>query len=248
MKITSLFIQNFRKLYRCRIDIAEASTVFVGANNSGKTSAMYAIGKFLGKGKRFLFNDFTITNHKCINVIGSGWTDAAGQKPKDISDWMHILPSMDVWLDVEESNFQHIAPIIPTLDWNGGKLGVRIVYQPDIDKLEDLYNKYTAAFRNARELERHRPEGSTIALFPSSLSDFLAHDDNLGKFFTLQTYILDPARSDTDEIQETDLDMACSDMNPLSKIIKVDFIDAERGLVDSEKRDGDLVADGKLST
>lgn len=70
MKITSLFIQNFRKLYRCRIDIADETTVFVGANNSGKTSAMYAIGKFLGK-RRFLFNDFTITNHKSIDAIGN---------------------------------------------------------------------------------------------------------------------------------------------------------------------------------
>lgn len=247
MRITSIYIQNFRKLYQCKIDIADTTTVFVGANNSGKTSAMYAIGKFLGK-RRFLFNDFTITNHKRIDGIGSVWTDPNGQKPKDISGWLPILPSMDIWLDVEESNFQHIAPIIPTLDWDGGKLGVRIVYQPDSDKLEDLYNRYTTEFFDARELERHKPEGSTIALPPGSLSDFLAHDDNLGKYFTLQTYILDPTKADNTEIQETDLGMACSDMNPLSKIIKVDYIDAERGLFDSEKKDGGVVGDGKLST
>ncbi len=247
MKITSLFIQNFRKLYRCRIDIADETTVFVGANNSGKTSAMYAIGKFLGK-RRFLFNDFTITNHKSIDAIGNEWTSPDGQKPKDIVNWLPILPSMDVWLDVEKNNFQHIAPIIPTLDWNGGKLGVRIVYQPDIDKLEDLYNRYTTAFHDARELERDKPNGSTIALFPGVLSDFLSHEDNLNKFFTLRTYVLDPSKAGNPEIQKTDLDMVCADANPLSKIIKVDFIDAERGLVDSEERDGENVRDGKLST
>ena len=247
MKITSIYIQNFRKLYQCKIDIADKTTVFVGANNSGKTSAMYAIGKFLGK-RRFLFNDFTITNHKSIDEIGKEWTNSDGQKPRDIKSWLSVLPSMDVWLDVEESNFQHIAPIIPTLDWAGGSLGVRIVYQPDSDKLEDFYNRYTTAFHDARKLEGHKPEGSTISLSPRSLSDFLAHDDNLGKFFTLQTYILDPAKADNVEIQETDLDMACLDVNPLSKIIKVDFIDAERGLVDAEKRDGEFARDGKLST
>lgn len=247
MKITSLFIQNFRKLYRCRIDIADETTVFVGANNSGKTSAMYAIGKFLGK-RRFLFNDFTIINHKSIDAIGNEWTSPDGRKPKDIVNWLPILPSMDVWLDVEENNFQHIAPIIPTLDWNGGKLGVRIVYQPDIDKLEDLYNRYTTAFHDARELERDKPTGSTIALFPGALSDFLSHEDNLNKFFTLRTYVLDPSKAGNPEIQKTDLDMVCADANPLSKIIKVDFIDAERGLVDSEERDGENARDGKLST
>lgn len=247
MKITSLFIQNFRKLYRCRIDVADETTVFVGANNSGKTSAMYAIGKFLGK-RRFVFNDFTITNHKSIDAIGSEWTAPDGQKPKDISNWLPMLPSMDIWLDVEESNFQHIAPIIPTLDWTGGKLGVRIIYQPDIDKLDDFYNRYTSAFNAARELDGQKPEGCKVQLSPHSLSDFLSRDENLNTFFTLQTYILDPAKADNAEIQATDLDMACPDRNPLSKIIKVDFIDAERGLSDAEKRDGDTVADGKLST
>ena len=47
MKISSVYIQNFKKLYRCKIDFSMDTTLFVGANNSGKTSAMDALGKFL---------------------------------------------------------------------------------------------------------------------------------------------------------------------------------------------------------
>lgn len=47
MKILTINIQNFRKLAQCRIDVSNETTIFVGANNSGKTSAMDALGKFL---------------------------------------------------------------------------------------------------------------------------------------------------------------------------------------------------------
>lgn len=47
MRIESIKIQNFRKLLQCHIDFSEKTTLFVGANNSGKTSAMDALGKFL---------------------------------------------------------------------------------------------------------------------------------------------------------------------------------------------------------
>ena len=49
MKIQSVHIRNFRKLKNCHIDFGERETVFVGANNSGKTSAISAIVWFLKK-------------------------------------------------------------------------------------------------------------------------------------------------------------------------------------------------------
>ena len=63
MKISSVYIQNFKKLYRCKIDFSMDTTLFVGANNSGKTSAMDALGKFLAD-RPFVFNDFTISNRE----------------------------------------------------------------------------------------------------------------------------------------------------------------------------------------
>ena len=47
MRIIGIDIQNFRKLFGCHIDISKETTLFVGANNSGKTSAMDALAKFL---------------------------------------------------------------------------------------------------------------------------------------------------------------------------------------------------------
>lgn len=43
MHIKHVEIGNFRKLKTVRIDFASETTIFVGANNSGKTSAMVAL-------------------------------------------------------------------------------------------------------------------------------------------------------------------------------------------------------------
>lgn len=43
MKIVYIDIQNYRKLKSCRISLTEEETLLVGANNSGKTSAMDAL-------------------------------------------------------------------------------------------------------------------------------------------------------------------------------------------------------------
>jgi predicted ATP-dependent endonuclease of OLD family len=46
MHIQHIEVGNFRKLKAVRIDFSETNTVFVGANNSGKTSAMVALRRF----------------------------------------------------------------------------------------------------------------------------------------------------------------------------------------------------------
>ena len=49
MNIAFVEIRNFRRLKSCRVDLGAKTTVFVGANNSEKTSAMFAFVKFLKK-------------------------------------------------------------------------------------------------------------------------------------------------------------------------------------------------------
>lgn len=49
MKIDFVKIKNFRKLQSCKIEFSDKETIFVGANNSGKTTAMDALITFLEK-------------------------------------------------------------------------------------------------------------------------------------------------------------------------------------------------------
>lgn len=150
MLISAIVIQNFRKLYRCHIDISKQTTLFVGANNSGKTSAMDALNKFLAS-RNFVYNDITISNRRIINSIGDKWVDPNCEQPSDLAEWDSIVPKMDIWLEVADNEFHYVSALIPTLKWRGGRLGVRLALFPkDISK---LFADYRKEFLAARKTE-----------------------------------------------------------------------------------------------
>jgi predicted ATP-dependent endonuclease of OLD family len=60
MKIERISIRNFRRLENVTIGIEEGDTVFVGPNNSGKTSATAIFRSFLGH-RSFSIHDFTVS-------------------------------------------------------------------------------------------------------------------------------------------------------------------------------------------
>ena len=78
MRIDFVEIANFRKLLSTRIGLSQDKTVFVGANNSGKTSAITALRYFLVDRERssFCFNDFTLAHRPGIDAMGAAWEAA----------------------------------------------------------------------------------------------------------------------------------------------------------------------------
>ena len=190
MKIDSIDIQNFRKLLQCHIDFSDNTTLFVGANNSGKTSAMDALGKFLAD-RQFVFNDFTLSNHETINTIGNKWEDPMCERPDSLIDWISFLPAMDVWIDVSPQDIHHVVGIIPTLKWRGGLLGVRLLYQPR--KIDTLFSDYRDAFFAARKTEKADPDNTKISLFPKNLCEFI--EKKLTVYFAIKSYVLDPQKA-----------------------------------------------------
>lgn len=230
MEISSVFIQNFRKLYRCHIDFSNDVTMFVGANNSGKTSAMDALGKFLAD-RPFTFNDITISNRDLINDIGRKWEEKDCKEPDSISEWKDILPSLDVWLNITPQDIHYVIEIIPTLKWRGGLLGVRLLYQPR--KIENLFSDYREAFFAARDTEES--SNIKVSLFPNNLCEYL--ERKISSSFFIKSYVLNPEKYSVESLQETSFEMECSVDNPLKGIIRVDMIDAQRNLSDPDKND-----------
>jgi len=173
MRIAFINITNFRKLKSVKIDFSIDKTLFVGANNSGKTSAMDALRKFLvkGDGNGFIYNDITATNRRLINMIGEKWIADDAEKPKDLIDWGNITPALDVWLDVEHNEFHYVANIIPTLDWEGGYLGVRLCLLPK--DFETLFDDYRESYFQSRKTESSSENEEGLKLHPKNLCEFI---------------------------------------------------------------------------
>lgn len=124
MRIKFVEISNFRKLRTTHLDFDQRTTILVGANNSGKTSAMVALRIVLLSPSRLALRDVTIANWIKVDLLGEQWEADADPTV----DFDALLPSLDVWLDVPLSEIQHVVHILPTLDWSGGLLGVRLKY------------------------------------------------------------------------------------------------------------------------
>lgn len=198
MHIEFVEIQNFRRLKSIRIDFTPRTTVFVGANNSGKTSAITALRCFLVNQSSFTTNDFTLSNWVRINKIGEEWESLAsppGSTGFSLTDWGAVLPSLDLWLQVGDDEIHYVNDLLPSLDWEGGLLGVRLRLEPK--NVDDLYKEYVSAIRGARETVKAAqgqlgPGTQAVALWPRNMRDFL--ERKLITFLAVRAYSLDPAK------------------------------------------------------
>ncbi len=264
MRIEFIEIANFRKLRSTRVGFSKEKTVFVGANNSGKTSAMVALRYFLVERERssFSLNDFTLSHWPKINSMGDHWEKAKrADEPLPAPSWDDVLPSLDVWLNVEDSELHYVQKILPSLDWEGGLLGVRLRFEPK-DAL-DLQKEYLVARADAEFMlvagtemaEKNKAEGGagevfTVSLWPQNLTEFLQR--RLRSFFSVKAYVLDP-----DKCKNPEYGLAQSQVlpegsepvqvDPFKGLIRIDEISAQRGFgqannAKNEESDSDVAA------
>ncbi len=230
MKISFVELQNFRKLKCCRIDFSNKETIFVGANNSGKTSAMDALILFLKEKSNFKTQDITLSNWKSIDEIGQSWLDRKKDEEIDykIKEWDDLLPQLDIWLNVEEDEIHYVSHLIPTLDWDGGNLGVRLKLTPE--DIEILHNDFCEAYNHSKSIKGK----SNLKLWPSHMWEFL--EKRLHRYFTIKAYILDPSKvSESDHVIPQELpedSLALEMVNPFKGLVRIDIINAQRGFTD----------------
>ncbi len=246
MQIEFIDIQNYRKLKSTRIYLAENETIFVGANNSGKTSAIDALIIFLGQASQHQKNDentgrrklcttdFTLSNWSTLNKFGASWNFSPEEIIGDsLTEWQEFCPSLDIWLNVKVEEIHYVSHLIPTLKWKGGLLGVRLIYQPK--SLENLMSDFLAALNSAKNAVEGSNEGKEksikIQLWPRNIREFL--DTKLSSYFEIKAYLLDPdIARDNHKPQALRPELQPLKSYPFKDMFKVDIIDAQRGFSD----------------
>lgn len=186
MRISFIEIKGFRKLQSCRLDLDPKKTLLVGANNSGKTSAMIALRKFLLAPKSLETRDISIQNWTKIDAFGKAWED---EREPEV-DLKSLLPSLDIWLHVPLEQIHYVIHILPNVDWSGGLIGVRLQFF--IKDIEKLRCDYIEKRSGAKEIEERAPDEQKPSLLPRTLIEFL--DSDLSKYGELKAYSLDASR------------------------------------------------------
>jgi len=254
-------IANFRKLLSTRVDLSATTTLFVGANNSGKTSAMLAMRRFLSPRRcPFEIHDFTLCHWPAIIALGKNWIaarDAGDVVDLVVAPWVSVLPTLDLWLYVETGEMHHVRDLIPTLDWEGGRLGIRLRYEPK--DLDLLYKDFMGAVSDAEAMKTaatataaaEHPDTDPpmdppkLTIWPENLLDFLSK--RRSTHFAIRAYPLDPAKLVAPEkslalpqvLPPASLPI---EGDPLSGLIRVHDIPAQRGF--GEEQSGQDDEDG----
>ncbi|TMO86586.1 ATP-dependent nuclease [Pseudoalteromonas spongiae] len=237
MKIAYIDIQNFRKLKSCRLALTDKETVFVGANNSGKTSALDALIKFLNHNsnsgsRKILAHDFTISNWVKLNEIALSWLE--DENEETISDWYQLCPSIDIWIDATAEDVHKVRHLIPTLKWKGGYLGVRLIFCPK--NLDDLKESYLFEYNAAQDtVKAHNRtienDQNHLQLWPKNLREYL--NRKLSSHFEIKAFLLDTElfkKSLTP--QDIPRESESLDSYPFTGLFRVDVIEAQRGFYD----------------
>lgn len=211
MRISRVAIRNFRRLENVQIDIEERESIFVGPNNSGKTSATAIFNCFLG-GRDFKIHDFSVARMADFDAFITHGDPS--RLPKI---------SLDLWftIDPESIAFGRVFTLLPKLS-DFTRVGIRLSYE--IEDAKKLHELYDAAYPEQKDGTRAKV-----------LSQYLAIDGNLGRHCTVRHFSLDE-KSNKDAPAEIVTSLLEPDEGKrlLKHLIRVEFVDAQRNINDDD--------------
>lgn len=245
MYLHSCHLRNLRRLRDVRIDLAGDATTFVGANNSGKTTAAQAFTLFLDTASRFSIYDFNNSTWQSFNALKTGELDFPSI-------------SLDLWFEVDEANLHRVFELLPDLDWQGSKVGIRIAYEArdPISLWANYFQKVQEATETlAKSLTGSSAEDGLMSgdpgqadvakpagepdlghyrPWPQNMTDYL--EKHLRREYELHYYKLDESKFDkvgqpTPGYVPARIDSGARILNSL---LRVDFVGAQRDLNDPE--------------
>jgi len=228
MHVHSLAFKNFRRLKDARIDFSHDLTIFVGSNNSGKTSATHAIELFLSGGKdKFTVHDF------CAGC----WADFENFPAEGAADAKVEFPTMslDVWISVDADNLYRVVELLPRAAWEGSLVGLRIEFAAK-DAAQILANFRVKAAEAAKFAKTKEKDGQDYQPWPRNMRDYLSRE--LKNEYGLRYFILDEAQLKAETADAAYMpkeiigDAERSGHTVINSLIKVDFLSAQRHLSD----------------
>lgn len=243
--VTLRFVElcQFRRLGKVQLDVNEKTTILVGANNSGKTSVLVALRHFLADGSPFGAFDISLSQWPTLRALGKAW-EAMGEDPLTVTgddkQWMQQLrtllstmPTLDLWFDAEAGMYHYVAPFLSKFSWKGGAVGVRLRLEP-ASTIEEL-KKLAWTYRMAREPVKEM--GADSLAWPIDLLDFWLREAS--KIGQVRVYKLDADNNPITSFKTYTTQALAENANPierkhLSKVIRVDFVAAQRGLGSEE--------------
>ncbi|MCP1574180.1 putative ATP-dependent endonuclease of OLD family [Herbaspirillum rubrisubalbicans] len=239
VRLACVEICNFRRLAQTRVHLDESTTILVGANNSGKTSILSALKNFLSDTPAFRAFDISLSHWGTLRDLCQKWEELVEDPTTDDKDaqmwdeqlvqFQACMPFVDLWFDANKGAYNYIRDFMTGLTWEGGIVGIRVRLEP----IEDTtaLRKLAWRYREARAPIKGLPTSGHA--WPTDLLDYWLR--NPSELRRVSAYRLDPAKGPlatpgSPAPQPLFKHSVPVELVNLRRVIRVDFIPAQRGL------------------
>lgn len=212
MRVTKINIQNFRLLKNISVDLERNLSVIIGKNNTGKTSFLLCLEKFIGSSSTkntFTFDDLNSElKDRILNVV-----EGREKNDRRLGITLRIFIEYD-----EKDDLENIGDkVIMDLDPNNKFVILAFEYritEEEVNKLTEDFIKITA-----KKAEQNKPT--------KSLFEYLK--ENHSKYFSISRRSLRYDLETHEEDENTFIDLDVENIN-ISKIINFKWISARRNV------------------
>lgn len=216
MKLDRYYLRNFRRLEDVEVKLEDQDTIFVGPNNSGKTSSTAAFKMLVALKENLTIYDFPALLLKQMDDYGFAEDDVEFSMPEI---------SLDLWFAINpETEYGRIATFLPSLSLEHSEIGVRVVFSVEDDEsVAELKKQYLATYPKTGDKQ------------PKSLSHFLSQDGQLRKYFKIHYFALECTCVPFDAGKVVSHPLPPDEgKNTLNSLLRVDFVEAQRKVDDLE--------------
>lgn len=137
MKIAEIHIQNFRLLKNFTVDLEDDLSLVIGKNNTGKTSLLTVLDKFLGASDRkFTYDDFNLElREQIVGILEGDLPEEKGYAPLGIK--VRIKVEYD-----DNDNLAEVSQLIMSLDPEDKTITLEFSYELDFESLDKLKTEF----------------------------------------------------------------------------------------------------------
>ena len=231
MYIERIKVQNFRLLQDFSIDLQQDLSLVVGKNNSGKTSLLKVMDKFINGGEsKFQFEDFSLAYHTELEKLFSeSIIEEADYKEPGI--YMYLLVRYS-----DDDDLEYISPLV-SLDEDNYYVCLKFSYSLSYT----LYGSMRTAFGEFKDKERAK-KAKDSSYMPKQWRDFLK--SNLGRYFRIYRKSISVDK-DGKFLSGNVIDLqSIRDVFHLEDVIAFKYIDARRSV---DNKDLDKTLSGQTS-
>jgi predicted ATP-dependent endonuclease of OLD family len=220
MKIYKLEIENFRLLKNFSMDLEEDLSLVIGKNNTGKTSILSVLDKFLNEKSKFSYDDLNIDfKNELEDLIKS--TDIPEEfPPKGIK--------LKIYIEYNEADdLSNVSRVLMDLDPENNKIVLGFEYTLSYTDFLKLRSDYTAFATNEKAKVDDGKKNKT-----RKLKEFLKQE--FGNYFNTHKMSFEYDRA-TQKVNETNFIDLKDETIGIKDIISFKYISARRDVTNKEK-------------